>query len=344
MPDRFIALLDLDCFYCQCEQVRLGIDGSTTPVAVFQWGGAIAVNYPARKLNIKRFARFEEMREVAPDLVGIHVEVDKLSIVHPMAAAGGDRDDEDDEDAREIKYEAQYNLTEEERRAALARENGYFPDRAGGKANIERYRYVSGKIFQEMRLFLNERLEGSKYLLEKASIDELYLDLTDYVERQVASSIAPKALEGKVVTIQPPPPSLQRQPQEIDERTFLCASLVSELRQRIKSVLGYTMSAGVGPNKSMAKLAASSAKPDGVAILPRDVDCVSHALKTTAAVDVRGYAGKFGEKLCTAVLKHRGWEGPWEGEEFKAAKKVRLKFHLQISASDNTNEHNRRRP
>ena len=148
IKNRFIALLDLDCFYCQCEQVRLGIDGTKTPVAVFQWGGAIAVNYPSRALNIKRFSKFAEMRKVAPDLVIIHVEVDKLSDT--------DLEFEGDEDVRKVKYEKQYSLTSDEKRAALQRENGYFPDRSEGKANIERYRYVSDKIFQEMRGFLDD--------------------------------------------------------------------------------------------------------------------------------------------------------------------------------------------
>ena len=46
--NRVIIHADLDCFYCQVEIVRLGLDPKQ-PMAVQQWGGVIAVNYPARK-------------------------------------------------------------------------------------------------------------------------------------------------------------------------------------------------------------------------------------------------------------------------------------------------------
>jgi nucleotidyltransferase/DNA polymerase involved in DNA repair len=52
---RVIVHLDLDCFYAQVEQRRLGIPASE-PVAVQQWGSLLAVNYVARKFGIKRSA------------------------------------------------------------------------------------------------------------------------------------------------------------------------------------------------------------------------------------------------------------------------------------------------
>ncbi|KAG1709713.1 hypothetical protein DVH05_020367 [Phytophthora capsici] len=50
---RVIIHLDLDCFYAQVEQRRLGIpDGQ--PLAVQQWGSLLAVNYDARKFGVER--------------------------------------------------------------------------------------------------------------------------------------------------------------------------------------------------------------------------------------------------------------------------------------------------
>jgi nucleotidyltransferase/DNA polymerase involved in DNA repair len=43
----------IDCFYCQVEQVHLGIPYDT-PAAVQQWQSLIAVNYAARAAGIKR--------------------------------------------------------------------------------------------------------------------------------------------------------------------------------------------------------------------------------------------------------------------------------------------------
>lgn len=50
---RVIVHLDLDCFYAQVEQRRLGIPAGE-PVAVQQWGSLLAVNYVARKFGVKR--------------------------------------------------------------------------------------------------------------------------------------------------------------------------------------------------------------------------------------------------------------------------------------------------
>ena len=59
---RVILLLDLDCFYAQCETVRLGLDPSL-PLCLLQWNSALAVNYPARNLfDLKRGAKFEEIQ------------------------------------------------------------------------------------------------------------------------------------------------------------------------------------------------------------------------------------------------------------------------------------------
>ena len=97
-------------------------------------------------------------------------------------------------------------MSDEEKRQAFERENGYFPNRANGKANIERYRYVSGLIFERMREFMDENVGQNKYMLEKASIDELYLDLTQYVKEvsdksSVGSSLSSPS--GKVLVVGP---------------------------------------------------------------------------------------------------------------------------------------------
>jgi hypothetical protein len=76
-PERFILHLDMDCFYCQVESIRLGIP-STTPMAVQQWQGLIAVNYPARAAGVQRHCRVDEALKLCPDLVLVHVATYKL--------------------------------------------------------------------------------------------------------------------------------------------------------------------------------------------------------------------------------------------------------------------------
>lgn len=56
---RVILHLDLDCFYAQVEAKRLGIPPEV-PLAVQQWQGIIAVNYPARAAGVKRHLNVTE--------------------------------------------------------------------------------------------------------------------------------------------------------------------------------------------------------------------------------------------------------------------------------------------
>ena len=70
---RGVIHLDLDCFYAQVEAKRLGIDGSV-PLAVQQWSGLIAVNYPARHKGVKRHLNVVEAKKLVPELVCVHVE------------------------------------------------------------------------------------------------------------------------------------------------------------------------------------------------------------------------------------------------------------------------------
>lgn len=81
---RVILLLDMDCFYAQCEMVRLGIPRDI-PVALLQWSSALAVNYPARdRFDIKRGDSFEVIRDKSKgECVAIHLPVT------PVLEAGG---------------------------------------------------------------------------------------------------------------------------------------------------------------------------------------------------------------------------------------------------------------
>src|SRR6056300_817134 len=60
---RVILLLDMDCFYAQCETVRLGLSQSL-PLCLIQWNSVLAVNYPARdKFDIRRMDTLQVVRE-----------------------------------------------------------------------------------------------------------------------------------------------------------------------------------------------------------------------------------------------------------------------------------------
>lgn len=80
MPGRAIVHLDMDCFYAQVEQRRLGLglppwtSKESVPLAVQQWDGLIAVNYAARACGVKRGMRAGEAAQVCPGIELVHVE------------------------------------------------------------------------------------------------------------------------------------------------------------------------------------------------------------------------------------------------------------------------------
>ncbi|KAJ3250916.1 DNA-directed DNA polymerase eta rad30 [Boothiomyces macroporosus] len=83
LQTRAIIHLDLDAFYAQVEQVRLGLDASV-PLCVQQWTAVIAVNYAARKFGIKRSHSAKECVDLCPDVVLVHVPTMKEGDVTPV--------------------------------------------------------------------------------------------------------------------------------------------------------------------------------------------------------------------------------------------------------------------
>jgi nucleotidyltransferase/DNA polymerase involved in DNA repair len=68
---RAVIHMDLDCFYAQCEQVRLNLD-PTEPLVVTQWATILALNYPSRIHNINRHT---PAYEIPPGVNQVHVPV-----------------------------------------------------------------------------------------------------------------------------------------------------------------------------------------------------------------------------------------------------------------------------
>eukprot|EP00887_Chlorella_sp_A99_P005175 scaffold1.g5175.t1 len=117
------------------------------PLAVQQWEGLIAVNYAARARGVTRHMRVGEARKLCPELVLAHVET---------IGAGGEVHD--------------------------GGTGGEFKDkRLTQKASLERYRRSTAEVMA----LLHRLLPG--VTIEKASIDEVYADVTSMVDRELAA-------------------------------------------------------------------------------------------------------------------------------------------------------------
>ncbi|ODQ63391.1 DNA/RNA polymerase [Nadsonia fulvescens var. elongata DSM 6958] len=80
-PLAVIAHIDLDAFYAQCEQVRLGLK-ATDPVVCRQWNGLIAIGYGARKYGISRHENVASAKEKCPGIILAHVATFKMGEAH----------------------------------------------------------------------------------------------------------------------------------------------------------------------------------------------------------------------------------------------------------------------
>ncbi|KAL7422809.1 N-acetyltransferase eso1 [Cryptotrichosporon argae] len=142
-PLRTIAHCDIDAAYAQFEQVRLGLPDDV-PLICAQWQSIIAVNYPARKYGIKRFNTIEEAKRMCPHLFVQHVAT-----------------------YREGEDEAGY-WDEVDPKTHKA-------SRRPAAVSLDPYRRESLKI---LAIFKQMAPKGE---IEKASIDEAFLDLTPMV-------------------------------------------------------------------------------------------------------------------------------------------------------------------
>ena len=132
MTHRVVALIDMDCFYCQVES-RLNEELRGKPMAVVQYnswkgGGIIAVNYEARAFGVTRQMRGDEAKKKCEDIILVKVP--------------------------EVR----------------------------GKADLTKYRDAGKEVIEVLLQF------GG--IVERASIDEAYLDLSELVENELQALVS----------------------------------------------------------------------------------------------------------------------------------------------------------
>ncbi|KAL3899752.1 MAG: hypothetical protein SGCHY_001819 [Lobulomycetales sp.] len=239
-----IIHIDLDAFYAQVEQVRLGLPAST-PLAVQQWGGLIAVNYAARPFGIKRSTSAAEARSLCPEIHLQHV-----------ATFRGDQQRSEYRDSQDYRTD---------------------------KACLDTYRKASRQIMQIFKEFVPK--------FERASIDEAYFDLTSIIDQQIHSgewkeiagagptdtpdefSLQWSRSVGVVIDDESDKPHIITQGVE-DLKIYLAASFCVKIRKAVFDRLQYTCSAGVAPNKTLAKIASGMNKPNNQTVIRYSHTCM----------------------------------------------------------------------
>lgn len=239
-PLRVMAHIDLDAFYAQCEMVRLNLD-SETPLAVQQWQGLIAINYPARKFGLARHVSPTEAKKLCPDLICQHVATWR---------EGEEKWAYHDDAASHI---------------------------ATDKVSLDPYRLESRRILQ----CIKDALPADLQKVEKASVDEVFLDLSSQVhsimmERYPELSF-PAPYDDITETLPLPPSSAldwhadglidldqdeteEDDPDWDDIAILLASEIVRDVRAAIYEKLKYTCSAGIASNKMLSKLGSAHRK------------------------------------------------------------------------------------
>lgn len=306
-PCRVVLLLDLDCFYAQCERVRLGLDADNTSLALLQWDSVLAVTYPARNAyNIKRGDSWDAVSSKSNgNCLALH-----LPILTKQDATTSDAAAKHEESVEEA-YAKVYCLSPEEQEKVRQLELGVRRYAHEGKACLERYRIASSRIFGVITSTLEKLLGKGNYVLERASIDEMFIDVTKYCWEQnedvadTFDAVAKTVVVGRDKTSSGPLPD-NDEDDENDDTATECDPQIQqalergclvahEVRKAVYETLGFTLSAGISTSKLVAKLGASYGKPNGQAvIMPSSIPQV---MQETEIRKVRNLGGKIGKQV-----------------------------------------------
>eukprot|EP01031_Cornospumella_fuschlensis_P027890 gene27890-33680_t len=301
---RVIAHIDLDCFYVQVER---SLDTSLVgkPVAVVQYnpfgdlkpmthsdnrlvdsGSIIAVSYEARAQGVKRIMRGQDAKKVCPDMILVQVPT------------------------------------------------------SNGKADLTIYRQASAKIMKVL-----SRRYPNTVVIERASIDEVYLDVSQQARMLLDGSsstfVRDAAMDAKEIpclvagadseelkmskrslrdghagtststnsainaddasaasSLHRPCSWLDRPESHwsFEDKLLLAGVLVvRQLRADVWEQLGFTCSAGIAPNKMLAKLASAMHKPNKQTVVPRAL--VPRLLAEVPYSRIQGFGGKLGAEI-----------------------------------------------
>jgi DNA polymerase eta len=256
--------------------VRLGV-AEDQPLAVQQWQGLIAINYPSRKFGLGRHITATEAKKLCPDIILQHVATWKEG------------------DEKWAYHEEAYKHI------------------ATHKVSLDPYRMESKKILA----LIKETLPAPPLQkVEKAGIDEVFLDLSAQVhsillERYPELTGPPPYDDATENLPRPPTTALDWNTDHLvdlddaetedddpdwDDIVFLIASeIVRNVRAAVRKKLKYTCSGGIARNKMLAKLGSAYKKPNQQTIVRNRA--VQQFLSTFKFTKIRNLGGKLGDDV-----------------------------------------------
>ncbi|EFA11358.1 DNA polymerase eta [Tribolium castaneum] len=164
-----------------------------------------------------------------------------------------------------------------------------------GKADLTKYRDAGKRVADVLLTFTP--------LLQRASVDEAYLDITEIVEKRIEKGLDDLTLINLSNTFVVGCEledflhnAITNKEYSIPNLKLAVGGLVTEeIRREVFKVTGYKCSAGIAHNKILAKLVCSLHKPNKQTILPQEE--VEKFFETTPINKVKNLGGKFGQTL-----------------------------------------------
>ncbi|RYP49428.1 hypothetical protein DL768_004873 [Monosporascus sp. mg162] len=238
--------------------------------------GLIAINYPARQFDIGRHCTVTDAKKLCPQLILQHVATWK---------EGDERWDYHDDAAAHIGTH---------------------------KVSLDPYRLQSRKILA----LIKECLPQNQQKVEKASIDEVFLDLSAQahsilLERFPELRNPPPYNDPTENLPLPPAIALDWQadalvdlddadaettdPDWDDVAILIGSEIVRDIRAEIRRRLGYTCSAGIANNKLLSKLGSGHKKPNRQTVIRNRA--VQRFLSDMKFTKIRNLGGKLGDQV-----------------------------------------------
>ena len=265
----------------------------------------IAVNNAARPLGVKR--QMHVQRDILALKGGEEVRVPHV-LTYDIQDCARLKDFElDDSEAMDENVEIRIYKYHDE---IGARDKP--PAQDSNKVCLDPYRHASQQIWKNVAGTLHELSAlkkgngGELFVIERASVDEAYIDITDLVAACDLTSIIKDDTEfiGHPAS---PPDELQHAFAEADRNILLATHVAQHIRHALTAALGYTISIGVAHNKTLAKLASAMHKPDQQTYILAGM--VPSVMRRVPFERLRFLGGKLGQ-----AVTHGGDEGE-EDEE-----------------------------
>ncbi|XP_054289147.1 DNA polymerase eta-like [Macrosteles quadrilineatus] len=257
MNDRVVALVDMDCFYCQVE-TRLNPSLKGKPMAVVQYnqwkgGGIIAVNYEARDMGVTRHMRGDEAKKHCPEIQLVSV---------PAVRGKADLTKYRDAGREVIKVICEFS--EVVQRASV------------DEAYIDLTEVVAQRLAKHTKV-TSAQLENT-FVVGYSP---------DSSNDEGARSVGVDTWLGEVYGCSLSDPLLHK--------LATATALVEEMRAAVYDRTGFRCSAGIAHNKILAKLVAGMHKPNRQTVLPPA--SVRELYSSLPLKKVRNLGGKLGDDV-----------------------------------------------